>query len=222
VYQVYPVRVSYMNFINYSYILVDSTSSQAAIVDPAWELDRITVMLDRLNVELTAILLTHSHHDHVNLVNPLVERYNPRVYMSAEEIQYYQFHCKNLHPFEDLETIRLAYTQISCLSTPGHTAGSACFLLEDCMFTGDTVFIEGCGMCGSRGGSADSMFESIQRIKQVVHPDVRIYPGHSYGKKPGALLRYVWANNIYFQLEKKDHFVAFRMRKNQTNLLDFR
>ncbi|WP_268964163.1 MBL fold metallo-hydrolase, partial [Paenibacillus sinensis] len=79
----------------------------------------------------------------------------------------------------------LGDTQITCILTPGHTYGSACYLTSDHLFTGDTVFIEGCGLCDTVGGDPEQMFHSIQRIKSAINPMVQIFPGHSYGKNPG-------------------------------------
>ena len=94
-------------------------------------------------------------------------------------------------------------------------------MLPDGLFTGDTIFTEGCGSCSSQG-SASSMFKTIQNIKNTVDPSVRIYPGHSYGKSPGSTLDYLLKENIYFQIDKENTFINFRMRKNQKNILCFR
>lgn len=201
--------------VNYSYIIIDRASKEAAIVDPAWELGKVTTTLDGLGVRLTQILLTHSHIDHVNLVSPLVELYNPMVFMSAKEIDFYGFRCKNLSPVCHLDSIKLGHTLIECLFTPGHTAGGMCFVLPDSIFTGDTIFIEGCGICNTQGGSPEKMFESIQMVKNMVHPNTLVYPGHSYGKEPGCSLSLLMDENIYFLIEKRGIFVNFRMRKNQ-------
>lgn len=220
-YEVYQLKVGHPYLYNFSYIIVDSSSRRAAIVDPAWDQDLITQTIKQLGVKLETILLTHSHIDHVNLTQTLVQRFCCQVYMSAQEIEYYHFQSDNLCPIQDFEKIALGATQITCLLTPGHTAGGTCFLLSDSLFTGDTVFIEGCGVCNMAGGSADQMFESIQKLKQIVKPFVRIYPGHSYGKSPGYPLSFLLENNIYFQFDKRNHFIQFRMRKNQKGILNF-
>ncbi len=90
------------------------------------------------------------------------------------------------------------------------------------MFTGDTVFTEGCGICEDDGSSAEEMFRSIQRIKSEVSPYVRVYPGHSFGKAPGHTIEDLFQYNIYFQIDKKEYFVKFRTRKNQKGIFDFK
>lgn len=203
---------SYKNFI---YIVIDKTSREAAVVDPAWELDSLYRIIREYNADLTTVLLTHSHYDHVNMVEPLLDRYDARVYMHKREIEFYRFACKNLHPLSHLDSINLGQTVITCLSTPGHTAGGACFLLSGSLFTGDTIFIEGCGICSTSGGNAGEMFDSIQAIREQVEPGVCVYPGHSYGMAPGYPLSYLLKNNIYFHIPRKDDFVKYRRKKDQ-------
>lgn len=222
-YELHPLKVEFLFMKNYAYILVDKATRQAAVVDPAWDLELLDGMLRSLEAELACILLTHSHHDHVNKVEPLLKLYPAaRAYMSVKEIDAYGFACRNLHPFEEGETIWLGETPISCMLTPGHTAGGACFRLADDLITGDTVFIEGCGVCDGAGGSPEQMHDSFQRIRKSTPPHVRVYPGHSYGKEPGMAFRDVLEHNIYFQIEQIEHFVRFRMRKNQGQLFNFK
>nr|WP_092069014.1 MBL fold metallo-hydrolase [Dendrosporobacter quercicolus]NSL47312.1 MBL fold metallo-hydrolase [Dendrosporobacter quercicolus DSM 1736]SDL84789.1 Glyoxylase, beta-lactamase superfamily II [Dendrosporobacter quercicolus] len=220
--QVYQLYLQSLSFKNYCYIIVDTATNLTAIIDPAWELDTIELALNKLNAKLVMILLTHSHPDHVDLVHPLLEKYQTQVVMSAKEINFYGFSCKNLTPIENNDFLKLGNTMIKCLLTPGHTAGSVCFLVSDSyLFTGDTIFIEGCGICNTDGGNAEEMYHSIQMIKKTVPPDILVYPAHSYGKKPGYPLSYLFKENIYFQINKLEHFIAFRMRKNQPNPLQF-
>jgi hydroxyacylglutathione hydrolase len=150
------------------------------------------------------LLLTHSHFDHVNLVDSLVSKYaDIQVFISSKEINCYGFKCKNLNPFNQFDLIKLGETEILCLITPGHTIGSTCYLLSNSLFTGDTIFIEGCGFPDIYSGDPEKMFESIQEIKSRINLNVRIYPGHSYGKEPGYPLKYLLKRNVYFQINKK-------------------
>jgi len=216
-YELYQLNAGSPILPNYMYIIVDTVTRKTAIIDPGWDLDLITSRFEEMGVKPSVILLTHSHFDHVNMVEPLVERYGSSVYMSGIECNYYQFHAPKLTCFEDMEILFLGNTRIQCLVTPGHTAGGSCFLLSDAIFTGDTIFTEGCGMCNKEGGSPEQMYESFQRIKRTVAPHVRVYPGHSYGKMPGRRLDELEKFNIYILFNSKEHFVNFRMRKNQTH-----
>lgn len=220
-YTVYPIRTESAYSINYCYLLVDKATRQGALVDPSWEVDTILQRLNGLGVELTSILLTHSHFDHTNLAAAMVQRHrSAQVYMSRVEIEMYAFHCRNLHPLTDGDPIQVGETLLSSILTPGHTAGSMCFYTEGVMFTGDTIFTEGCGKCSPWGGSASQMYDSVQRIKAYPAETV-IYPGHSFGAPPGQTLDYLQQNNIYFVIQTKDTFVQFRMREKQPAAMVF-
>ena len=218
----YKVQSDDQTIINYSYVIVDKQTNEAAIIDPAWNIEVFLDLFEKSNIKPKFILLTHSHEDHVNLVTPLTELFDLNVYMSKTEIEHYNYTSKNLIAIEkDYQCINLGVTQIKCLNTPGHTAGSLSFLLSDSLFTGDTLFIEGCGLC-AEGGSPYELFHSIQKIKKHVSSDMKVFPGHSYGATPGCTFEYVLKNNLYCLIEDIESFVAFRTRKNQINLFEFK
>lgn len=219
--QLYIIRTRSFGFINYVYIIVDERTKKAALIDPSWEFNKIYQELERLEVKLTAILLTHSHMDHVNLSNNFARCTDANVYMSKEEIAAYNFRCHNLCELEDGDFIELGDTLLYCLLTPGHTLGSACYMTNKYMFTGDTLFMEGCGLCMNTSG-AMQMYDSIQRIKKEVNKELLVYPGHCYDLKNGYSLGNIIKFNIYFSIEEKEQFVKFRMRPNNKHLFDFR
>lgn len=204
------------------YLIVDKKSRKAAIVDPACRMEQIEAVLIKNGLKLEKILVTHTHFDHIRRVNELVDLYGCRVYVSKEEAEYYFFCCKNMCLFQDEDVIEMGATTIKCLVTPGHTRGSTCFVLKNSIFTGDTLFVEGCGICTYKGGSAKEMFQSMRRIKQKVVDSMNVYPGHTYIEAPGMTIEYVKENNIYYLLEDEKKFIEFRMRKNQQKLFAFK
>jgi len=213
----YDVRVLRVGnkIINYVYIIMDRMTKQAAIVDPAWDMDAICYEIEKNNLQVKMILLTHSHSDHVQLVEPLVARYNPKVYISKREADYYRYHSGNLVTLADQTLLMLGETPIRSILTPGHTAGGMCYLMSHSLFTGDTLFIEGCGICDTKGGNPYEMFASLKKIRQITNPTVSVYPGHSFGRPPGLSMEDLMTYNIYFQINDLDSFVKFRMRPNQ-------
>ncbi len=212
-YRVIKLRMKNYDIINYTYIVIDTLSKQAAVIDPAWEMAKIVSVVEGYEVRLSKILVTHSHHDHVNLVEPLVELYNSAVFMSRQEIDYYRYSCKNLNALRDGEKVDLGETKIGSVLTPGHSAGSTCFSLPDAIFTGDTIFTEGCGVCFLPGGSPYKMFDSIQKVKKLISTDTLVFPGHSYKFEPGKNTEFLMEYNIYFQIEDRELFADFRMRQ---------
>ena len=219
--RVHHLKISNLFFKNYSYLILDDASQTALIVDPAWQKKIIDQTLHQYDVTLAAVLLTHSHFDHGNLTSHLVDKYNCVVTMSKIEIDYYDFRSPNLLAIEDFTSFSLGGTQILPILTPGHTKGSLCYLIEDNLFTGDTLFSEGCWLCWGKGADPYAMYDSIQYLKRVLKISTRIYPGHSYGEKPGQTFGKLMKNNIYLLTKDRDFFVKFRMRDNQTGLFRF-
>lgn len=216
--EIVVLRMQRREIINYTYLLIDSKQREAAIIDPAWELDKITNAISLYGVTVSSIMLTHYHYDHINLVEELLDLYHCEVYIGLDEINYYNFKCRNLQPLFDGGAIPLDNDNIISIETPGHTKGSMCFLINNKLFTGDTLFMEGCGACDMKGGNASDMFDSVQKIKRFVDSNTLIYPGHCFLLPVGKRYDEVLENNIYLQLDDKERFVEFRMRKNQKQL----
>ena len=216
------LRLSFLKMINYVYIGIDVQTKKAFVIDPAWDMSAIKQCLDEEEAVLDKILITHSHVDHVNLADRLAKQYGVSVYISEIEKEYYHFQCRNLECFCDGDILRVGNLQIQCMVTPGHSKGSACYFVENHLFTGDTVFIEGCGLCQFAGGSAEEMYHTFQRLKDSISDNVLIYPSHRYGKMPGQTMKFVKDHNIYFSISDVEHFVSFRNRPNVKGTFSFK
>ncbi len=190
------------------------------LIDPAWDYDLINDFLSNHQISVIAVLLTHAHVDHTNLAEAFAINKNIPVFMSGEEIDTYGFTCFNMQRVQHLATIRLMGFTITPILTPGHTVGSTCYLINNNIFTGDTVFIEGVGICNTSG--AHQLYDSVQFLKDYISDTTVFWPGHSFGETPGKDLSYLMKHNIYFQFENEQHFVDFRTRKNQSNHFAFK
>ncbi len=219
---VHALKVSRFGFKNYAYVVVDDATRAAAVIDPAWQPRPILELLAREQTQVQAVLLTHSHLDHVNLARMFAKRFSCPVYVGRAEAEFYGFSSSRLALLDHLSELRIGATQARALWTPGHTAGGICYQFEGDLFTGDTLFAEGCGICSCEGGSAEAMFRSLNLIKESVPGETRVFPGHSYGKEPGQTLNQILQTNIYFQFASVTDFVAFRMRPRQPSPFDFR
>ncbi len=217
-----PIRVKNDFFVNYTYLIINEKKREAIVIDPAWEINTIMENLIKSGVTLKHILLTHSHFDHANLVEPLVDIFKCKVYMSYAEIEYYNFNCKNLQDIQNEFFLDLSTILVNIIRTPGHTKGSLCFFIDNNLFTGDTLFIEGCGVCSGKGGNPYQMYDSLNVISSEVNETTRIFPGHSYGRKVGSTFKDTLHSNIYLQFDDVEYFVKFRMRNNQSNLFNFK
>jgi glyoxylase-like metal-dependent hydrolase (beta-lactamase superfamily II) len=100
--------------------------------------------------------------------------------------------------------------EITFLHTPGHTPGSQCFLVNNTLVSGDTLFINACGRCDLPGGNAEQMYSSLERLSKL--PDgVILLPGHNYAAEPTSTIGREKQNNPYYQCRSLQDFLAFRM-----------
>lgn len=198
---------------NFNYLVVDPPSRKAVIVDPAWEIDKIEGALADAGATLSGILVTHSHPDHIDLAKPLAEKYGCAIWMSKTEIVASGFSARQLAGV-DTRPWPVGHMWIQPIFTPGHTAGSTCFLVGRNLFTGDVLFAEGCGICPD-ARSAHAMFASLEHLKTRIQPHTRVFPGHSYGQPPGRTMAQLRRENIYLQFSDKESFAAFRLRSGQ-------
>jgi hydroxyacylglutathione hydrolase len=221
-YLVTPLRVARSAFVNYCYILTNPQTRDSVVVDPAWELDTIDRALAARGSALRGVLLTHSHHDHVHLAETLARREGCPVFMSEEEAGFYGFRCTNLELIRSERALRVGSIDVVPIATPGHTKGGLSYLTGDAVFTGDTLFAEGCGICAGHGADPSVLFDTLQKLKSRLAPGVRVFPGHSYGLPPGQTFSSLSAVNIYLMFHEREHFVSFRMRKDQKRLFEFK
>jgi len=201
---------------NFSYLISDQATKKAAVVDPAWEVKKILVLAQSKELEITDILLTHSHYDHVNGLGEILESCKAKVHLSEaeanfwKESQYFQ-----MIKHQDNDIISLGDTKIQALHTSGHTIGSMCYYIEGNLITGDTLFIPRCGRCDLPSGNAEQMFYSLKRITETFSPQTMIYPGHNYGETPTATLAELMTNNSSLQFNECADFMAYLSSSNR-------
>jgi glyoxylase-like metal-dependent hydrolase (beta-lactamase superfamily II) len=216
------IKTHYLIFKNYTYLIQNLDNRTAIVIDPSWQREKYDHLIEHDHLRLTAIFVTHHHIDHSNLAGELAAEYKCPVYMLAEEIDYYSFKCTNLQPIaSDVTQIDAGGIIVKIIRTPGHTYGGACFMVDDNLFSGDTLFIEGCGMCNINGGDPRRMFASLQMLKEIIPDTTKIYPGHQYHHKIGKSFKDVKNLNTYLNFKTEEEFVKFRMRDGQKGLLDF-
>ena len=171
------------------YIVYEETAKSCAILDPGYSPERVLDAVAKLGLTVDAVLLTHGHFDHVGGVEAIVKATNCRLWM--READYTQF--KNpqndfFYPIHDCdfcevnfceegEQIRAGGLTFTALETPGHTWGSVCYLCEDAIFSGDTLFAGSCGRTDLPGGDYGTIVLSLERLAEL-QGDYTVYPGH--------------------------------------------
>jgi len=203
---------------NFIYFVGDKTTRTCAVVDPAWDVDVILAEAEGLDVDIRHVLCTHSHFDHVNRVDALLEKKDIPVHMLGEEIAWSGFHCENLERHRPGDVLRIGeHLEITMVHTPGHTPGSTTYRIRDAIVTGDTLFVQGCGRCDFVGGDPRVMYETLKRLTDSVPRDTRMYPGHNYGPVTGSTLDEELRENPYLQHRTVRDFVAHRMEGKTPN-----
>ncbi len=196
---------------NFIYIIQDHSSKTAAVVDPAWEVEKVIALMQHQGFKITEVLLTHSHHDHTNGLDDLLAVCDAKVHLLKAEAQFwaYGFDKPTIHYGGD--TIQLGKTSIEIWHTPGHTPGSACYYLDGHLLTGDTLFVYGCGRCDLSGGDPEQMYHSLQKLVTQLPPTTVIHPGHHYAHQPSSTLAEQLEGNPFLHFANLADFVHYRM-----------
>ena len=197
---------------NLIYLLIDHSTQTAAVVDPAWDVPAIINRAKSLDITITDILLTHSHHDHINGIDQLLGKYDAEVHLLNSEASFWggDLIQPSLHHGGD--SITIGKTEIEVLHTPGHTPGSACYRAGNDLITGDTLFVFGCGRCDLRGGDPEQMHTTLKRFRDELPDSIVIHPGHHYAEKTTSTLAEELEGNPFMHFTKVDQFIRYRMK----------
>jgi hydroxyacylglutathione hydrolase len=197
---------------NFIYLIGCKKTRTCAVVDPAWDAQSILREAEKLDLKITDILCTHSHFDHVDQAEALLEATDAPVHMLNAEIEWSGFKSENLVSHAPGETLTLGdHLDITFVHTPGHTPGSTSYRLKDALLTGDTLFIDGCGRCDFVGGEPEVMYETLKGLMNSLPGGTTLYPGHDYGDLKLATVDEQLASNPYLKLATVQDFVAHRM-----------
>lgn len=173
------------------YIFYDESTMEGAVVDPGDNASSILKAAADAGVRLTHILLTHGHFDHILAVHEVSAATHAKLVCPKDDL--WLLHKEAMGEFRpyvrrfeetpvDIEAqegtqIRIGGLTARYLSTPGHTPGSSCILVDDTLFTGDTLFRHECGRCDLQGGDFAHMLRSLARLHDLPG-DYHVLPGH--------------------------------------------
>jgi glyoxylase-like metal-dependent hydrolase (beta-lactamase superfamily II) len=165
---------------NFSYLVWDEDTKDAAVIDPAWQPQKLADFIKKEGLKLHCVLLTHAHPDHVNGVSYFTAEYKDiPVYLHEADQHMLDPLPPGLRPAADGEKIEAGVARVGVMHTPGHTPGSVCYISGKDVFTGDTLFIGECGRVDLPGSSAEALYESFVKLAAMPDGDT-VYPGHSY------------------------------------------
>jgi glyoxylase-like metal-dependent hydrolase (beta-lactamase superfamily II) len=203
---------------NFAYLIGDRETGDCVVVDPAYAAQDLVDALEADGMHLSGVLVTHHHPDHVGGsmagfemkgLAELLERVSVPVHVNTHEAEWVSrvtgIARSELTSHEHGDKVKVGDVDIELLHTPGHTPGSQCFLLDDRLVAGDTLFLEGCGRTDFPGGDVDEMFRSLQALAQL-SGDPTVFPGHWYSAEPRASLSEVKRSNYVYRVGNLDQW----------------
>jgi sulfur dioxygenase len=162
----------------YTYLLADATTKEGILIDPVIETaERDAALCKELGVKLVWTINTHCHADHITGTGKL----KTLVPGSKSAISKASTAKADMH-FEHGHVFDIGSHKLEVRSTPGHTDGCVCFVLNggEAVFTGDAVLIRGCGRTDFQGGSAETLYDSVHSQVFSLPDDCKLYPAHDY------------------------------------------
>lgn len=204
---------------NFVYLIGDEEQRTCMIVDPAWDIPAVVDFIDREEMRLAGVLVTHYHPDHVggeifgHDITGLAELLSIRpVIVHVNEIE-----CEGVKLVTGLsdsdlqkhrggDVVAIGNLSVRLLHTPGHTPGSQCFLVDSVLVSGDTLFIGGCGRVDLPGGNATEMYYSLTQILGKLPGDTLLFPGHDYASRPTSTIGEEKRENQYLRMRSIDDF----------------
>jgi glyoxylase-like metal-dependent hydrolase (beta-lactamase superfamily II) len=159
----------------YTYLIADERTREAALIDAVHEkIERDLKLLGELDLKLRYVMETHVHADHVTAAGPLADRTGARTVAGRLSAP-----CADVH-VKHGDVLELGDLRIEVLETPGHTDDSVSYRVGDRVFTGDALFIRGCGRTDFQNGDAGALYDAVTGVLFALPPETRVYPGHDY------------------------------------------
>lgn len=164
----------------YTYLLADENTREAVLIDPvAEQLERDLSLIEELSLKLVYTLDTHVHADHVTGAGLLRERTGAKSVVAAVS----GVECVSV-PARHGDSFGFGKYIVEVRATPGHTDGCLSFIVradgQTFAFTGDSLFVRGCGRTDFQQGSAQNLYHSIHQQLYTLPDDTIVYPGHDY------------------------------------------
>lgn len=206
--------------VNFVYVIGDRQTGEAVVVDPAYDVQGVLDLLAGDGMRLTGALVTHYHPDHVGGsmmgytiegVGELLARSPVPIHVQGDEARGVQrvtgASAGDLVEHESGDTVLVGEIPIELIHTPGHTPGSQCFLVDNRLVAGDTLFLEGCGRTDLPGGDPAALYESLTQKLAKVPDDAVLFPGHLYSAEPSASMGETRRLNYVFRPRSLEHWL---------------
>ena len=196
----------------YTYIIASAKGREAVIIDPVLEnVEDYINILKELNLKLVKVIDTHIHADHITGASKLKQVTNCTTIMGehtpADTVEI---------KVKDDEIINIDNLKIKSMYTPGHTSDSYSFLLDNYLFTGDTLLINGTGRTDFQNGSSKDAYNSLFNNLLKLPEETLVYPGHDYNGKFSSTIGNEKKFNPRLQVKSVDEYVDIMSKLNLT------
>jgi len=194
----------------YTYIIASGKGREAVIIDPVIEnVESYIKLLNELDLKLVKVIDTHIHADHVTGASKLKQETNCSTLMGehtpADTVEI---------KVKDDEIIKIDQIEIKAMYTPGHTSDSYSFLMDNYLFSGDTLLINGTGRTDFQNGSSKDAYNSIFNRLLKLPEDTTLYPGHDYNGKVSSTIGNEKKFNPRLQVKNVDEYVELMSNLN--------
>jgi glyoxylase-like metal-dependent hydrolase (beta-lactamase superfamily II) len=194
----------------YTYVIASAKGREAAIIDPVLEnVDEYIQLLKELDLKLVKVIDTHIHADHVTGASKLKQATNCTTLMGehtpADTVEI---------KVKDNELIKIDGLKIKSLYTPGHTSDSYSFLLDNYLFSGDTLLINGTGRTDFQNGSSKDAYNSLFNNILKLPEETLVFPGHDYNGKFSSTIGNEKKFNPRLQVKSVDEYVEIMSNLN--------
>ena len=197
----------------YTYLIASSKGREALIIDPVLEnVDEYIKLLKQLDLKLVKVIDTHIHADHVTGLNELNKRTNcTRIMGEKSKSEVIDLKIK------DDEKINIENIEFRAIYTPGHTDCSYSYLMNDRVFTGDTLLINGTGRTDFQNGSSYDAYDSLFNKLLKLPGKTLVYPAHDYNGKKNSTIKEEKINNPRLQVKSVDQYIEIMNNLNLDN-----
>ena len=197
----------------YTYIMASDKGREALIIDPVIEkTEEYLKILKELNLKLVKVIDTHIHADHVSGLNELSKRTKCVKIMGEQS----KSEVIDIRVNED-DKIKIDQVELKTIYTPGHTDCSYSFLMNDRVFTGDTLLINGTGRTDFQSGSAKIQYDSLFNKLLKLPEKTMVYPAHDYNGEKFSTIENEKNNNPRLQVNSVDQYVEIMNNLNLDN-----
>ncbi len=174
--------------------ILSSNKNNCAVIDPGAQSEKILARIAEEKLDVKYILLTHGHHDHIGAVKKVLEKFpEAKLYIGKNDLEMLTDGSKSLasirynksgeyfiecaETVSDGDEVTLDELNVRVVESPGHTKGGVCYICQDMLFSGDTLFYGDVGRCDLYGSNYDSMLATLRKLS-ALNGDYHVYPGH--------------------------------------------